>query len=245
MKGVRGLFCNNCGYSNATDMANCSVCGAVLRHELHISDVALGNVVLCGICGSPNIGDSKYCRVCGRKLAIAPEHPPAPIAAPAFSPAPDPSAGQEPRAAAIAPEPSVAPTPAFIPVISKHENFLERLDKMELDLEAMHSSALPESERGTPDQLDAHEETLKRIAFTLDTLIADLLEAEVREYTFPGFEHSEAKPQAVNDNSVLAIVSDIKKGKSVQEIIVLAALTIAIFLVGMTFGLWGTYFIGL
>jgi hypothetical protein len=219
----------------------------VLRHELHISDVAVGNVVLCGICGSPNIDDSKYCRVCGRKLAVVSEHLSVLVAAPAVPPLPEPEPSAEPEPLPDSPEPKppATQTPAFIPVVPRRASFLERLDKMELDLEAIHSAALPEGKPETSDKLDAHEETLKRIAFTLDTLIADLLEAEVREYTFPGFDNPEEKAPAVNIRSVMDIVESVKKGRSAQEVIVLAALTIAIFLVGMTFGLWGTYFLGL
>ena len=219
------MFCNNCGYSNASNIANCPTCGSAMRQEPHISEVTLGNVVFCELCTAANIQGANYCRVCGRNLV--------------------PSVAQaavKPVLAGVAA--SAGGNPAFIPVLGKHDSLLEKLDRMEQDLETMQDEASPESPSNVPDQLDAHEETLKTIAFTLDSLIVDLLEAEVREYTFPDFPHPGETSSSVKDKPAVA-GSDGKKGRSLQEVVVMVALVAAIFLVGMTFGLWGSYFFGL
>jgi ribosomal protein L40E len=232
---VRWVFCNNCGYSNAIDAANCSICGFAMREEPHISEVALGNVVFCELCTAANIQDANYCRICGRKLAsfVVQVTPKSALAGVEASTSDDGACDASEKRQA-----------AFMHLPQEHESLLKRLDRMEREMEAMQDEAPPESQPNAPDQLDAHEETLKTIASTLDSLIADLLEAEVREYTFPEFMHPNETDFPAKKRATAGSGGK-KKDKSMQEVIVMAALVAAIFLVGMTFGLWGSYFFGL
>ncbi|MDR1965232.1 MAG: hypothetical protein LBQ36_00860, partial [Synergistaceae bacterium] len=97
------------------------------------------------------------------------------------------------------------------------------------------------------DDLDKHEETLKNIAYTLDSLISDLLEAEVREYAFPDFIHPDETgfPAKEAPKAPQHQQPEAKTGRNIQEILVIGALIAAIFLVGLSFGLWGSYYFGL
>ena len=125
------------------------------------------------------------------------------------------------------------------------QNPLEKLDMMELELEKMRNEPphyIPPSI--VPDKLDAHEETLKKIALKLDTLLADLLEAEVREYTYPDFPPDEADTLRKHAAATQSGHPE-KRRRSLLEILVMATLIAAVFLVGMTFGLWGSFFFGL
>ena len=120
------------------------------------------------------------------------------------------------------------------------ESLLAKLDMLEKELEKMRQEQPLYPTPPGSEKLDAHEETLKTIAFNLDTLLADLLEAEVREYTFPEF----LTPDETTPPWKKSEARD-KQGRSVQEILVIAILICAVFLVGMTFGLWGSFFFGL
>jgi hypothetical protein len=125
------------------------------------------------------------------------------------------------------------------------ENLLEKLNRMERELEKMRNEAPPYTPPPLiPDKLDAHEETLKSIALKLDTLLADLMEAEVMEYTYPEFLQSDETSH--QNNTAAAKDGGLEpRGRSLQEILVIATLIAAVFLVGMTFGLWGSFFFGL
>jgi hypothetical protein len=128
------------------------------------------------------------------------------------------------------------------------ESLLTKLDRMEKELEIKQNEEyVPELVTDEPDALDEHEEALKNIAYTLDSLISDLLEAEIREYAFPDFIHPDetgfpmkAPPPPRRPKKEIP-----KKGRNIQEILVILALVAAIFLVGLSFGLWGSYFFGL
>ena len=128
----------------------------------------------------------------------------------------------------------------------EYKNLLANLDGMEQELEKIRNEpphyTLPPL---GPDKLDLYEETLKNITLNLDTLLADLLDAEVREYTFPEFPtEDETNPSWKNTTATQSGDED-KQGRSVHEILVIATLIAAVFLVGMTFGLWGSFFFGL
>jgi len=126
------------------------------------------------------------------------------------------------------------------------KNLLENLDEMERELETIQNSPPSNTSPSTgPDKLDAYEETLTNIASKLDTLLADLLEAEVMEYTYPEFLHSEEIGLALKSVAVAQGKSLQRRGRSLQEVLVIAILIVAVFLVGMTFGLWGSFFFGL
>jgi RNA polymerase subunit RPABC4/transcription elongation factor Spt4 len=220
------VYCGNCGYSNAENVTACPVCGVSASGEPHISDVIGGNVALCDACGAVSARDSKYCRVCGAKISAAVGSPAGGVAS-EVSPPP------------VYSELDLAPLPEMP---GAGESLLERLDRMESELEAKKREAPPERQDspGAADKLDEREETLNNIAFKLDVLIADLLDAEAREYAFPDLPSSGEGAFSMNDADVKK-----KKGRSAQEIAVLAVLIAAIFLVGMTFGLWGSYFWGI
>ena len=119
------------------------------------------------------------------------------------------------------------------------------LNLMELELEKMRnepSHYIPPPPG--PDKLDVHEETLKKIALKLDTLLAYLLEAEVMEYTYPEFPSDETDTTRKNAATTQSRHPE-KQERSMLEILVMATLIAAVFLVGMTFGLWGSFFLGL
>ena len=125
------------------------------------------------------------------------------------------------------------------------ESLLENLDRMELEFEGILSGT-PSTNTPPPahDKLDAYEETLKSIAFKLDTLLADLMEAEVMEYTYPEFLRPEEAGHP--NNAALPQSGGLEyRGKSLQEALVMVTLIAAVFFVGMTFGLWGSFFFGL
>ena len=130
--------------------------------------------------------------------------------------------------------------------VSGPESLLANLDKMERELERIQNEPPPYTVPPLgPDKLDLHEETLRNIAFKLDSLLADLLEAEAREYECPEFPpHDETDP-SLNTAAAQQSGDRIKHGRNVQEILVIAVLIAAVFLVGMTFGLWGSFFFGL
>ncbi|MDR3279156.1 MAG: zinc ribbon domain-containing protein [Synergistaceae bacterium] len=259
------MFCNNCGFVNAGNETLCTTCGHDLHAEPHLSDITYGNTAICEVCGSMNLDDSNYCRSCGKKLknVIVQTLAGAASMAGAYSEIPMnvvitptgtdfTSFGGLPPLAEESKKPlydETLPSPAeFIPQIQvRHESLLERLDKMERELETRQKEILPETNETTPDELDAHEETLKNIAYTLDSLISDLLEAEVREYAFPDFIHPDETGFPMNDAAPPPkqnVKSD-KKGRNLQEYLVIMALIAAIFLVGLSFGLWGSYFFGI
>ena len=134
----------------------------------------------------------------------------------------------------------------FMPVNERRESLLANLDRMEQELEKMQNEPPPYAVPPLdPDKLDLHEETLRNIAFTLDSLLADLLEAEVREYTCPEFPAPDETDPSWKNNAAVQNGGGEKQRRSVQEILVIATLITAVFLVGMTFGLWGAFFFGL
>ena len=133
----------------------------------------------------------------------------------------------------------------FIPAAESRESWLAKLDGMEQELEKTRNEAPPHTPPPSgPDRLDVHEEILKSIALKLDTLLADLLEAEVREYICPEFPSLD-KADLSWKSTTAARSGSLEKQRSVQEILVIAILIAAVFLVGMTFGLWGSFFFGL
>jgi hypothetical protein len=188
-----------------------------------------------------NANGARFCHVCGRILS----EPIKPIAKPAFVVACQPAPADDPYA-------EMPPTPGettenrqatFLPVPEKHESLLERLDRMEHELESRKGETPPETGEGGHEHLDEQEEALKNIAYTLDTLITDLLEAEAREYAFPEFIHPDETGFPLKTASAM-VESDEKKRRSLAQVLLMAALVVAIFLVGTTFGLWVWYFFG-
>ena len=135
---------------------------------------------------------------------------------------------------------------AFMPVTGKLESMLANLDRMEQELEKIRNEPLPYTQPPIhPDKLDTYEESLKSIALKLDTFLADLLEAEAMEYTYPELPTLDESDLPWNKTAASQSGGREKQVRSVQEILVIATLITAVFLVGMTFGLWGSFFFGL
>jgi DNA-directed RNA polymerase subunit RPC12/RpoP len=227
----------------------CAVCGNGLSHEPHISDISSGNVVVCDTCGAFNFASAFFCARCGKQLGAAARNAAPAVASAAVIPeTPEKFFGGDTAdgdgGADVNRPVSGAVIPAFMPV-PRQESLLEKLDRMEKELEEnRRNEPAPETPAKGPDKLDEHEESLKKIAYTLDSLIADLLEAEVREYTFPDFVHPDGSGFPSKDAAAAAPVIT-KKGRNLQEILVIIALIAAIFLLGLTFGLWGSFFFGI
>jgi hypothetical protein len=201
-----------------------------------------------------NLDSALYCRGCGKKLNV-----------PAFQPVAGVVGVENSYQGTLLPEALPVNFPNYNTEAQSHgsfnfntaseyvpqvrESLLEKLDRMEKELETKQHEAIPDSATETPDELDGHEETLKNIAYTLDSLISDLLEAEVREYAFPDFIHPDETGFPLKETNVAPnteIESEAqKKGRNIQEVLVVAALIAAIFLVGLSFGLWGSVVFGL
>jgi hypothetical protein len=140
--------------------------------------------------------------------------------------------------------------PESYAVSPRHESLLAKLDRMEQDLASVndiHEPDSPSEDDDDDEQADfgLHEEALKNISYTLDSLITDLLEAEIREYTFPDFIHPDESGFPLKDAVRVHTEPELPKKKSLQELLVIVALVAAIFMVGLSFGLWGAYFFGL
>jgi hypothetical protein len=96
-------------------------------------------------------------------------------------------------------------------------------------------------------KLTEHELALASISNALDELIGDLLNAEAREYSVaagtPALDSTPASRAGALKSGGAPDGAPGKRG--FQEIIVMTILVAAIFLVGLSFGLWGLYFLGL
>jgi RNA polymerase subunit RPABC4/transcription elongation factor Spt4 len=260
------VFCNDCGHISTDSEGVCPLCGKPLNQEPHISDITSGNIMICDACSAMNVANANFCRVCGNQKASFE----VPYTADELSAgSQDSFVFQRPFQTSSAENGDFAEpdgefrqsgddygtstvNATFVPVAGRHESLLERLDRMERELEESRRAPLPESMLSSPDELDQHEETLKSIAYTLDSLITDLLEAEAGEYAFPGFVSPEETPSEAKDEAAQpAREADNKqehepdkKSKRVQEILMLFTLIAAIFMVGLSFGLWGSFFFG-
>jgi hypothetical protein len=129
------------------------------------------------------------------------------------------------------------------PKATRHESFIAKLDRMEQEFEARadtQEEALPLPET------DGSQEKFDSLSSTLDSLIADLLEVEINEYSYPDFIHPDESgfpsrdPASYEENA-----PDLHKKRSIKELLLVATLITAIFLVGLSFGLWGAYFLGI
>ena len=263
------MFCNDCGRIGTDNQIVCPSCGRPLNQEPHISDITSGNVAICDTCSAMNVANANFCRVCGHQMA--------PFVVPREGDALFSGAGSQvpfvfgetdrpfPEENDVFAEPDAvdagefrqgdddygagAVNATFVPVSGRHESLLERLDRMERELDENRREPLPENALSPPDELDEHEEALKNIAYTLDSLITDLLEAEASEYAFPGFIQPEDTPSEAHDEAAPPArdagkpeqESD-KKSRRLQEILMVLTLIAAIFMVGLSFGLWGSFF---
>lgn len=134
------------------------------------------------------------------------------------------------------------------PISVREESLLAKLDRMEEDIASRLSetkAALDlENEKLTIDsEWNTKEHNLVSMSSTLDDLIVDLLDAEINEYLSPDLIHPDETgfPAPQPNNSVKKHKNT---GQYIIDALVIIALTIAIFLVGMTVGLWGSQTLG-
>jgi DNA-directed RNA polymerase subunit RPC12/RpoP len=221
------------------DAMSCSICG----RELASTQLISGKTVTCEECGTANVESAVYCTECGKKMLVAnASHTVVSVSA-TDGPYLRDDAELSLEHLDMPDDPGTAESLA---VSTRHESLLAKLDRMERDLASINDEHLPSS---APDDdaedLYLHEEALKNISYTLDSLISDLLEAEIREYTFPDFIHPDESGFPLKEKVHHVNPPEEPKRKNLQEILVIAALVAAIFLVGLSFGLWGAYFFGL
>jgi hypothetical protein len=236
------------------------MCGCALervsRNAVHVEEEG----VLCPSCSFQNEGHVNFCRSCGVRFDTAIAEKVSRLAAVgAVSDVSDERVSvwlgeddhnvgmdldYERRDDDMAENVSTQRINASENVSTKHESLLAKLDKLEEELEARMKEPLPEPKA---PRVDERQAKLDSLSSTLDALISDLLEVEINEYSFPDFIHpDESGFPSMDPASYLAGKKkpDSKK-KNLQDIIVITALITAIFLVGLSFGLWGSYFLGL
>jgi hypothetical protein len=236
------------------------MCGCAL--EKTSRGVTRAEGIRCPLCGFQNEGHVDFCRSCGAKFDITIAKKASVLVS--VGAAPDSSGG---RISVMSGEDDLMddmgldyergdddmveniPTQrisASNHVSTRHESMLAKLDKLEEELEARMKEPLPEPE---DLKVDERQAKLESLSSTLDALISDLLEVEINEYAFPDFIHpDESGFPSMDPASYLENKNKKKpdsKKKSLQDIIVITALITAIFLVGLSFGLWGSYFLGL
>ncbi|MDR3322492.1 MAG: zinc ribbon domain-containing protein [Synergistaceae bacterium] len=232
------MLCSQCGHTNLDDANFCSACGKSVERIAADSITAEG--VACASCGCVNEEHVSFCRSCGQKIAMV-------VTANMVSVAGDSS--DIPASGTPAPDlPESQDSSGSAAVSTRHESFVAKLDQMEVELKTKQSVPLTE-----PSVMELDEENqakLDSLSSTLDALIADLLEVEISEYAYPDFIHPdesgfpsmEASSYEKKETPEPATV----KKRSVHELIlIIGALIIAIFFVGLSFGLWGAYFMGL
>jgi hypothetical protein len=92
-----------------------------------------------------------------------------------------------------------------------------------------------------PLEADDKQESLST---TLDSLIADLLEVEINEYSYPDFIHPDESGFPSKDPASYAEREvEAPKKRSWSEFLLVVALITAIFMVGLSFGLWGVFLV--
>jgi hypothetical protein len=130
-------------------------------------------------------------------------------------------------------------------VSARHESFIAKLDRMEQEFES-RADVKDAAPAPVDFGIDDKQEKLDSLSSTLDSLIADLLEVEINEYSYPDFIHPDESGFPSKDPASYAKEpSEQPKRRSVKELLLVAALVTAIFLVGLSFGLWGAYFLGI
>jgi hypothetical protein len=193
------------------------------------------------MCDSINDDDSIYCESCGAVLRIA--------AVAAGSGLPDMSPPSSSFAAEdhhdlfpVDSDIMVGPAGDDVDEVSiRHERLISKLDMMDRELEAK----MRESAANLPGDSAFVEggDALNALSTTLDALIADLLDVEIKEYSTPDFIHPD-ESGFPSRNPAAYKPRKQAKNLSLQEIVVIIVLTAAIFLVGMSCGLWSSYFFG-
>jgi hypothetical protein len=139
-------------------------------------------------------------------------------------------------------EPDVMADPEEDSIAIQHENLISRLDMMDRELEAKKLREYAANSPADPS-LAERGDALDALSTTLDSLIADLLDVEIKEYSVPDFIHPD-ESGFPSRNPAAYKPRKQTKSLSIQEIMVIIVLIAAIFLVGMSCGLWSSYFFG-
>ena len=239
------LHCNHCGHANLDDSSFCAKCGGAVESIADRSNRTEGQA--CPACSCMNEEHSIFCRACGQKLRRSERAPSQkiPVAAAVGL---DALRGGDSGVLVMEEDPHVsvandikAGNPA--PRSTRHESFIAKLNRMEQELE---SRVEVETEPAPPEIIDENQEKLDSMSSTLDALIADLLEVEINEYSYPDFIHPDESGFPSRDAASYADgTPGTHKKRGVKELLLVAALIAAIFLVGLSFGLWGAYFMGI
>jgi RNA polymerase subunit RPABC4/transcription elongation factor Spt4 len=252
------VFCNYCGFASHEDDEVCTVCGHSLVQDPPLADITSGRILVCEDCGALNRENIEYCRQCGKRMEITVLQEAVGVAVERVSAAAsmssaaelersdarDSGEGSKAEMIGVSGESGYVDLPRALEAEpAPGESLLEKLDRMERELATLKVEVTPETVAAGTDDLDEREETLNNISYTLDSLIADLLEAEVREYAFPDFLHPDETGFPLKERAAPKPKTP-EKRRSFQEVLVMTALIAAIFLVGLTFGLWGSYFFG-
>ncbi|MDR3254707.1 MAG: hypothetical protein LBT31_04005 [Synergistaceae bacterium] len=229
------MLCSQCGNVSLDDSNFCSTCGNAL--EATVSEAIPVDGVQCVYCDCFNEEHVSFCRSCGQTVAKI-----AVVGVPAES-----SVGTDAPGSYISHDSDIPSLlGSDVQVSTRHESFIAKLDEMEKELETRQSVPLVE-----PSVIELDEESqgkLDSLSSTLDGLIADLLEVEINEYAFPDFIHPDESGFPSVDPASYEKNEDAPppvKKRSLHELLLIGALIIAIFLVGLSFGLWGSYFLGL
>jgi hypothetical protein len=206
----------------------------------------------CHACGALNEEVAYYCRFCGEKLGVVASEIPSMVGVGVEAAAMEGSVVKT-SSMGISPmyegsslmdsaRSSVDEVIADLP-LPPHENMIAKLDMMERELEV----EVPEPSYVHADEPVPYEynDALVDLSSTLDSLIADLIEVEIKEYAAPDFIHPDESGFPSRDPGSYNKKNKVRKGLKLQEVLVIIAFIAAIFLVGMSCGLWGVYFLGL
>ena len=232
------MLCQGCGFTNSNDSSFCSMCGETVTPTVG-RQATLGTVP-CPSCSFLNEDISIYCRACGQ-----------PISAKVGVPAMVGSGTGSYDFISLLESPesmrsSVLDKVDEKSVSTRHESLLARLDRMELDISSRLGEKLPVLEPEVePVTWNAKEDNLTSLSSTLDELLADLIDAEINEYLTPDFIH----PDETGFPAPVPAIEEKKSRKHerrtrIVDALVIIALIVAVFLVGMTVGLWGSYSLG-
>lgn len=241
------MICQSCGYANLDDVSFCSACGAVF-------DPRSGKLTSrkTGSDPSRSVLHNKASSSHSRSKAL--EMSAAGFAAPT-------GAGHEGAFTFLSllenPDEGTPPEEMRLrgaeedekPISAREESLLAKLDRMEEHITSRFSDAntsfdTEEEDAVLGSEWGTKEHNLVSMSSSLDELIADLLDAEINEYLTPDFIHPDETGFPSPQPNF-----DVKKRKNskqyVVDALVIIALVIAVFLVGMTVGLWGSQTFGL
>ncbi|MDR3353772.1 MAG: hypothetical protein LBO21_01890 [Synergistaceae bacterium] len=124
-------------------------------------------------------------------------------------------------------------------ILRQRESIISRLDKLDRELEARKR----EEAANAADSSSFAErgDALSALSTTLDSLITDLLDVEIKEYAVPDFIHPDESGFPPRNPAAYKPLKS-SRNLSFQEILLVIALVAAIFIVGMSCGLWSSYF---